>query len=73
MALAYRVIEISLDAQNNETNRLPSCSFDSKEAAANSIENVLSRYKERGFDADGLYWWGTAINGDRSRFIIEVT
>jgi hypothetical protein len=72
MALVYRVIEITLDAHNNETNRV-SWSFDSKEAAANSIESVLSRYKDRGFDADGRYWWGTAINGDRSRFIIEVS
>jgi hypothetical protein len=72
MALVYLVIEITLDAHNNETNRI-SRSFDSKEAAANSIENVLSRYKDRGFDADGRYWWGTAMNGDRSRFVIEVS
>jgi hypothetical protein len=46
-------------------------SFDTLEKAVNQIENVLSRCETRGCAGDGSYWWGTAMNGDRMRFVIE--
>jgi hypothetical protein len=71
MALKYRVIEITLDTNDNEIKRQPSWSAPTLEQAVNCIENVLSRCEVRGCASDGTYWWGTAMNGDRMRFTIE--
>lgn len=73
MAPAYQIIEIHLDADGNELQRLPAWSFDTLEKAINRIDDVLARYPARGFDKDGNYWWVTEENGDRTRFIVEGT
>ena len=72
MALRYQIIEINLDADGNEINRLPAwSSFDTIEQAVARIQIVLSRCRIVGFEATGNYWWGTAVNGDRLCFTIE--
>ena len=71
MALSYQIIEIPIDADDNETARIPSWRFDTLEQAVNRIENVLSRCKHHGFEAAKNYWWCTAVNGQRMRFMIE--
>ena len=71
MAPRYQIIEVSIDGDGNEASRLPSWSCETMDEAIHVIENVLSRYQTSGCESDGSYWWGTAMNGARSRFLIE--
>jgi hypothetical protein len=71
MAPAYQIIEINLDAEDNEISQFPAWSFDTLETAVDQIENVLSRWQTRGCASDGSYWWDLGMNGDEVRFKIE--
>jgi hypothetical protein len=71
MALSYQIIEISVEADGNEGARRPSWSFDTLQEAINRINNLLSRCKSGGFEKEKGYWWCTAMNGERMRFVIE--
>ena len=71
MAPVYQIIEISVDADGNEGVRRPSWSFDTREKSVNRINNLLSRCKLGRFDKEKGYWLCTAMNDDRTHFMIE--
>jgi hypothetical protein len=46
--------------------------YQTREEAVDTIEAVLSRFAEGGYEPDGNFWWALAGNGKtRVRFIIE--
>jgi hypothetical protein len=69
MAPVYQIIEISVDADGNEGDR-PGPSI-TREKGVNRINNLLSRCKLGRFDKEKGYWLCTAMNDDRTHFMIE--
>jgi hypothetical protein len=57
--------------RGSEGERRPSWSFETLQEATNRINNLISRCKSGGFEKKKGYWWCTAMNGDRMRFVIE--
>ena len=67
----FTIIEIRLDEAGNTLERLPAWSFATRQEAVTRLNNLRSRHNPSGYDTEGDFWWGTAVNGDRMRFLIE--
>jgi hypothetical protein len=69
----FTIIEIRLDEANNDLSRRPAWARPTREEAIKILNDLMSRYSPSGYDADGDFWWGTAVNGDRMKFLIEAS
>jgi hypothetical protein len=67
----FNVIELRLDDSDVVLERFVAWSFPTRDEAVVRIENLMSLHNPSGYDATGDFWWGTAANGDRMRFLIE--
>jgi hypothetical protein len=71
--MAFQVVELSLDAEDNVVDRraIP-YPYPTRDEAVDTIESVLSRFAQSGYEVEGDFWWASAGDGKtRIRFIIE--
>ena len=71
--MVFQVIELTLDENDSviERRAFP-CPYPTREEAVDTIESVITRFAEAGYEPDGDFWWAMAANGKtRVRFIIE--
>lgn len=71
--MAFQVIELTLDADDNviERRAVP-YPYPTRGEAVDTIESVITRFAEAGYEPEGDFWWAMAGNGKtRVRFIIE--
>jgi hypothetical protein len=71
--VAFQVIELTLDANGNVIDRraVP-YAYQTRAQAVDTIESMISRYAEIGYEAEGDYWWAITNKGKaRVRIIIE--
>jgi hypothetical protein len=71
--MAFQVVELTLDADDKviERRAVP-YPYQTRAEAVDTIESVMTRFAEAGYEPEGDFWW--AINGNgktRVRFIIE--
>ena len=71
--MAFQVVELSLDAEDNVIDRrVVPYPYATREEAVDTIESALSRFADKGYDIKGQYWWAVTRTGKSSvRFIIE--
>jgi hypothetical protein len=71
--MAFQVVELTLDADDNVIERsVVPYPYPTRAEAVDTIESVIMRFVEAGYEPEGDFWW--AINGNsktRVRFIIE--
>ena len=67
----YQIIQVTLDAIGNETERSRAWSFETRQEAIQMMQNLISRHHNSGYSEDGALWWGTALDGTRMRYLIE--
>lgn len=71
--MAFQIVEITVDADDNPVDRkVVPYPFATRTEAVTQIENVIAGYAHFGHEPKHTYWWVTAANGDRMRFVIEV-
>ena len=71
--MAFQVAELTLDADDNVIDRraIP-YPYPTRAEAVDTIESVLSRHAESGYETEGDFWWGTPGDGKtRIRFVVE--
>ena len=71
--MAFQVVELTLDADDNVIDRraVP-YSYPTREEAIDTIESVLTRFAKGGYDREGNFWWAIAGDGKTQvRFLIE--
>jgi hypothetical protein len=71
--MAFQVVELTLDADENVIDRraVP-YPYPTRAEAVETIENIVGRFPQSGYEMEGQFWW--AIAGDaksRVRFFIE--
>ena len=71
--MSFQVVELTLDADDNVTDRraVP-YPYSTRDEAVDTIESIMSRFAKSDYEPEGDFWWATA--GDdttRIRFIIE--
>lgn len=71
--MAFQVVELMLDEDDNVIDR---CAvpypYPTRGEAVDTIESVITRFAEAGYEPEGDFWWAKAGNGKtRVRFIIE--
>jgi hypothetical protein len=73
--MAYQVIELTLDENDNVVERraVPyPYPYPTRGEAVDTIESVITRFVDAGYEPEGDFWWAMAGNGKtRVRFIIE--
>jgi hypothetical protein len=73
LKLAVQIVELTLDANDNVIDRrVVPYSYQTRKDAVDTIESVIARFCEFGYEPEGDLWW--AVTGDgktRVRFIIE--
>jgi hypothetical protein len=71
--MPFQIVELTLDADDNEIERrVVPYPYPSREEAVDTIESVIERFAEAGYEPEGDFWWALATNKTRVRFIIEV-
>lgn len=72
LTMAYQIIELALDANDNVIERKPvPHPLETRGEAVTLVESAISHYPRRGYDPKQDSWWAIAGNGDRMRFVIE--
>jgi hypothetical protein len=73
LAMAFQIVELTLDADDAVVERrVVPYPYPSREEAVDTIESVIERFAEAGYESEGDFWWALAANKTRVRFIIEV-
>jgi hypothetical protein len=71
--MPFQIVELALDSNDNVVERrVVPYPYQTREEAVDTIESVVTRFAEAGYEPEGDFWW--AIGGDgetRVRFIIE--
>jgi hypothetical protein len=71
--MVFQVIELTLDENDSviERRAVP-YPYPTRGEAVDTIESVITRFAEAGYEPEGDFWWAMAANGKtRVRFIIE--
>ena len=71
--MAFQVVELTLDADDNVVDRraVP-YPYPTRGEAVDTIESLVTRFAESGYEPEGDFWWAMAGDGKtRVRFIIE--
>ena len=70
--MAFQIVALTLDADDNVIERrvVPRIK---REEAVTAIECIVSMFAEAGYEPAQKFWWTIAHDGDRTRFIIEVS
>jgi hypothetical protein len=71
--MAFQVVELYLDAEDNVIDRraVP-YPYPTRGEAVDTIETIISRFQESGYEQEGQFWWAVTRDGkNRIRFIIE--
>jgi hypothetical protein len=71
--MAFQVIELTLDADDNVIERrVVPYPYQTRAEAVDTIESVIMRFAEAGYEPECDFWWAIAGKGKtRARFIIE--
>ena len=70
--MAFQIVEIILDANDKVIERkVVPYPYQTRDEAVTAIECIVSTFAEAGYEPAQKFWWATAGNGDRRRFIIE--
>ena len=70
--MAFQIVELTLDADDNVIERrVVPYPYPTREEAVTAIECIVSTFAEAGYEPAQKFWWATAGNGDRMRFIVE--
>ena len=71
--MAFQVVELILDADDSVIERrVVPYPYQTRAEAVDTIESVIMRFAEAGYEPEGDFWWGINGNGKtRVRFIIE--
>jgi hypothetical protein len=68
----FQIVELTLDADDNVIERkVVPYRCQTRQKAVDTIESVVTRFAEAGYEPAGDFWWAIAGNGDRMRFTIE--
>jgi hypothetical protein len=73
LKMAFQVVELTLDADNNVIDRkaIP-YPYPTRKDAVDTIESVVRRFSESGYEPEDGFWWGLTGDGStRVKFIIE--
>ena len=71
--MAFQVVELTLDADQNVIDRrvIP-YPYPTRKEAADAIESVVTSFPQSGYQPDNDSWWAIARDGaSRIRFTIE--
>jgi hypothetical protein len=71
--MAFQVVELTLDADENVVDRraVP-YPYPTRAEAVETIESLIGRFPQSGYEMEGQFWWAIAGDGkSRVRFFIE--
>jgi hypothetical protein len=70
--MAFQVVELTLDADENVIDRraVP-YPYPTRAEAVETIESVISRFAQSGYEVEGQFGWAITRGNNRLRFIIE--
>jgi hypothetical protein len=70
--MAFQVVELILDADDNVTERrVVPYPYQTRAEAVDTIESVMTIFAETGYEPEGDFWWATNGNGKtRARFMV---
>jgi hypothetical protein len=69
--MPFQIVEIAFDDADSSTRRVVPYPFNQREEAVATIQSIISKYENHGYEPEHDYWWAKAANGDGIRFIIE--
>ena len=71
--MAFQIVELALDSDDKVIDRrVVPYPYQTREEAVDTIETVLMRFPEAGYEPEGDFWWATPTVGEmRIRFILE--
>jgi hypothetical protein len=71
--VAFQIVELSLDADDNVIDRrVVPYPYQNRQEAVDNIESMLSSFSESGYEPEGDFWWAVPSAVEtRIRFIIE--
>ena len=71
--MPFQIVELALDSNDNVVERkVVPYPYQTREEAVDTIESVVTRFAEAGYEPEGDFWWAMAGDGEtRIRLIIE--